>query len=62
MNKELIFKLGQIAGACLLIAGVAACSMGNIESTPRLMLLGGVIYGGFRMAAWLSPKQKPKIK
>jgi hypothetical protein len=58
MNKELALKLGQIVGVCFLIAGVAACNMDRIESTPLLMLVGGVIYGGCRLAAWLSPAKK----
>lgn len=57
MSKELGFKLGQIIGACFMIAGVASCQMGAIEKTPMLMLLGGVIYGGSRLAAWLVPKK-----
>lgn len=57
MTKELFFKLGQIAGACFMIAGVASCQMGSIENTPSLMLIGMVLYGGCRLAAWLSPKK-----
>jgi hypothetical protein len=57
MSKELIFKLGQIVGACFLIAGVASCQMRSDVNYPVLFLLGGLIYGGFRMAAWLSPKK-----
>jgi hypothetical protein len=58
MSKELMFKIGQIAGACFMIAGVASCQMNHIESTPLLMLIGGILYGGSRMAAWLMPKNK----
>ena len=57
MTKETGFKLGQIAGACFMIAGVASCQMGQIEKTPMLMLLGGLVYGGCRMAAWLTSKK-----
>lgn len=57
MSKELIFKLGQIVGVCLLIAGVASCQMRSEVNYPMLFLLGGLIYGGFRMAAWLSPEK-----
>lgn len=57
MSKEMLFKLGQITGACFMIAGVASCQMGKIEATPLLMLIGGVIYGGSRIAAWLTPSK-----
>lgn len=57
MSKELIFKLLQIVGACLLIAGVASCQMRSDVNYPMLFLLGGLIYGGARMAAWLTPKK-----
>lgn len=57
MDKQLMFKLGQIGGACFLIAGVAACNMNKIENTPFLMLIGGLLYGGCRMAAWLTAKK-----
>jgi len=55
MKKSLVFKLGQIAGAMFMIAGVASCQMGSIEKTPMLMLVGVILYGGCRMAAWLFP-------
>lgn len=51
-----MLKLGQIAGAVFMIAGVASCQMGKIETTPFLMLAGGVIYGGCRMTQWLRKK------
>ena len=57
MSKELIFKLGQITGACFLIAGVASCQMRADVNYPALFLLGGLIYGGARLAAWLAPKK-----
>ena len=50
-------KLGQIGGVLVMAAGVAACQMNNIESTPFLMLVGGVMYGGCRLAAWLIPSK-----
>lgn len=57
MSKELFFKIGQIVGACFLIAGVASCQMRSEVNYPFLFLLGGVIYGGSRMAAWLTAKK-----
>lgn len=57
MNFTLAMKLGQIAGAALMAAGVASCQMKHIEYSPALFLLGGLLYGGCRIAAWLkSPK------
>lgn len=57
MNFTLAMKLGQILGACLMIASVAACQMKHIEYSPGLLALGLVIYGGCRISAWLkSPK------
>jgi hypothetical protein len=57
MSKELIFKLGQIAGACFMVAGVASCQMRSNVNYPMLFLIGGLLYGGCRMAAWLAPKK-----
>ena len=56
MTIETMLKLGQIAGALLMAAGVAACVMKEIQNTPGLMLAGGVLYGGCRLAAWLRKK------
>ncbi|MBK5203849.1 MAG: hypothetical protein JJD98_00120 [Polaromonas sp.] len=57
MSKELIFKLGQLAGAVFMIAGVASCQMRSDVNYPTLFLIGGLLYGGSRMAAWLAPKK-----
>ena len=56
MTSTTMLKLGQIAGAVFMIAGVAACQMGKIQSTPFLMLAGGVIYGGCCMTQWMLNK------
>lgn len=57
MNFTLAMKLGQIVGALLMAASVAACQMKHIEYSPGLLMLGLAIYGGCRIAAWLkSPK------
>ncbi len=57
MNKQTVFKVGQIVGACFLIAAVASCQMHERSATPVLILLGGLIYGGSRIAAWLAKKE-----
>jgi len=57
MSTETLCKVGQIAGAVFMIAGVASCQMGAIENTPMMMLLGGLIYGGSRLTHWLLPKK-----
>lgn len=56
MSTNTALKLGQVAGALLMSAGVAACALDNIEASPMLFLLGGVLYGGCRLAAWLRAK------
>lgn len=56
MRIETALKLGQIAGALLMAAGVAACAMHRIDNTSTLMILGGLLYGGCRMAIWLRTK------
>lgn len=57
MNFTLAMKLGQILGALLMAASVAACQMKHIEYSPGLFALGLIVYVGCRLAAWLkSPK------
>lgn len=56
MNVTLLLKVGQIAGALLLAAGVASCSMKS-SSFAIWFILGGTLYGGCRMAAWLRKKE-----
>lgn len=56
MTLNTALKLGQILGALLMAAGVAACAMDQIERTPMLLLLGGLVYGGCRLTAWLRQK------
>lgn len=54
MTFSTTMKLGQIAGALLLAAGVASCSMsGDPQSTSWLFMGGAALYGGCRLAAWL---------
>ena len=49
-------KLGQIAGALLMAAGVTSC-ITNPEpmSGSWLLLGGGALYGACRLLAWLKP-------
>lgn len=56
MTTVTMLKLGQVAGALLMAAGVAACQMKEIQNTPMLMLAGILLYGGCRLSAWLSKK------
>jgi hypothetical protein len=56
MNTTTALKLGQIAGALILSAGVAACVQKQIEYTPGLIMIGGLLYAGCRIAAWLKQK------
>lgn len=57
MNFTLAMKLGQILGVLLMAASVAACQMKHIEYSPGLLMLGGIIFAGCKLAAWLkSPK------
>lgn len=52
----ILLKVGQVVGVLVMAAGVAACQMGSIENTPILMIIGGLLYGGCRLAAWFSSK------
>lgn len=56
MTQQTALKLGQVAGALVMSAGVAACVQKQIEYSPGLFLLGGLIYGGCRLAAWMLKK------
>jgi len=49
-------KLGQIAGVLLLAAGVTSCTLTHSGFTA-FFLIGGLLYGGCRMAAWLREKR-----
>ncbi len=54
MTFDTTMKLGQIAGALLLAAGVASCSLRESPQVMSWLFIGGaVLYGGCRMAAWL---------
>lgn len=53
MRTDTALKLGQVAGALLMAAGVTACSLDHHPSTAPLMLAGALLYGGCRLAAWL---------
>jgi hypothetical protein len=54
MTTSRIFKLGQIGGALLMAAGVTGCILhSDIRSVSWLFILGGGLYGGCRLAAWL---------
>lgn len=53
MSTKLLLKLAQVAGALLMAAGMAAHLMDADDYTARLFLLGGVLYGGARLTAWL---------
>lgn len=56
MRVETALKLAQVAGALIMAAGVASCIAGDPaadRSTAWLFIVGGVLYGGSRMAAWL---------
>lgn len=55
MNLTLALKLGQVAGALFLAAGVASCSL---KSDPGwLFLIGTFLYAGCRLAVWLGKKE-----
>ena len=58
MRTETMLKLGQVAGALLLAAGVTSCSM-RAGPMAWLFILGGLTYGGCRLAAWLRRKDEP---
>jgi hypothetical protein len=49
-------KLGQLAGALMLAAGVTACTLRS-SSMALWFIAGGLVYGGCRIAAWLRSKQ-----
>lgn len=57
MKTETILKLGQILGALLLAAGVTSCTLKE-GPMSMLFILGGLVYGGSRIAAWLRPAGK----
>lgn len=52
MRTETYLKLGQIAGALLLAAGVASCTLREGPMT-LFFLIGGLLYAGCRLAVWL---------
>lgn len=48
-------KLGQIAGALLMAAGVTACSLHSVHF-PAFFILGALLYAGCRIVAWIKDK------
>jgi hypothetical protein len=54
MTTNRMLKLGQIAGALLLAAGVASCQMRSDPRTMSLLfIVGAMLYAGCRLTAWL---------
>jgi hypothetical protein len=58
MRTETILKLGHIAGALLMAAGVTSCTM-RAGPMALLFIAGGLLYAGCRLAAWLRRKDEP---
>lgn len=56
MRIETYLKIGQIVGVLFMAAGVAACQMDKIESTPTFFMVGGLLYAVCRLAGWLRAK------
>lgn len=53
MRTETVLKLGQLAGALLMSAGVASCIMSNPNTTFAACMFGGmVLYAICRLADW----------
>jgi hypothetical protein len=52
MTSSTAFKLGQIAGALLMAAGVAAWQL-RADHVSLYFILGAALYAGCRLAAWL---------
>lgn len=60
MRTQTWLKLAQIAGALLMAAGVTGCMLsepGTERSTAWLFIVGAMLYGGGRIAAWLKRDQ-----
>lgn len=56
MSKSTWFKVAQVAGALLMAAGVTSCQLRADQYTSILFLIGAVLYGGGRMAAWFGSR------
>jgi len=56
MTKEHLLKLGQIGGACLMLAGLVSWAIGTDQATDILMVVGLILFGGCSLVAWLFPK------
>jgi hypothetical protein len=57
MTGQTMFKIGQVAGAVLLIVGVASCQLGNKTDMHLWFMAGAALYGGCRLAAWFARKE-----
>jgi hypothetical protein len=58
MRIQTAFKLGQIGGVLVMGTGVALFSIGGhgVLTPLRLLVLGGLVYAGCRIALWLREK------
>ena len=60
--SRLMLKLGQVAGALLMAAGVASFLADEYDprsmSAPGMLLGGAALYGLCRVAAWLGDKDR----
>lgn len=52
MSRHTAYKIGQLLGAVAMIAGVTACMQRELDVSSRAWLVGGLLYGGCRLAAW----------
>lgn len=53
---EFALKIGQIAGALIMAAGVTSCIVDPEPMDSAWLLLGGAaLYGACRLVAWLVP-------
>jgi len=55
MRLVTLTRLGQVAGALLLAAGVSSCILrGDPQAMSWLFIAGAVLYGASRVAEWLA--------
>mgnify|MGYP006886067337 CR=1 FL=1 len=56
MSLHTMLKVGQVLGALLMIAGVASCQMHHYNYST-FMVIGALLYGGCRLAAWFKKEK-----
>lgn len=56
MKRQTAFKIAQVLGAIAMIVGVTSCVQRDMQSATYAWMVGALLYGGGRLAAWFADR------